>query len=85
MVQTAMRKTFPFTMPDAKPEETLKLLTTRGAGAVPVVSDDKLLGLLTLENVAEFMLLQKAGKLTDGGDNTTRSTPTQLPALAGRP
>lgn len=84
MVQTAMRKTFPFTMPDAKPEETLKLLTTRGAGAVPVVSDDKLLGLLTLENVAEFMLLQKAGKITDGSDDPTRSTPTQFPALAGR-
>ena len=84
MVQTAMRKTFPFTMPDAKPEETLKLLTTRGAGAVPVVSDDKLLGLLTLENVAEFMLLQKAGKVTDGSDTTTRSTPAQSPAFAGR-
>ena len=84
MVQTAMRKTFPFTMPDAKPEETLKLLTTGGAGAVPVVSDDKLLGLLTLENVAEFMLLQKAGKVTDGSDTTTRSTPAQSPAFAGR-
>ena len=85
MVQTAMRKTFPFTMPDAKPEETLKLLTTRGAGAVPVVSDDKLLGLLTLENVAEFMLLQKAGKDMDVTDKATHSTPPRLQAFAGKP
>ncbi len=59
-VASAMQRTFPSANPDQKPEEVLKLLSASGTGAVPVVHDGKFLGLLTLENTAEFLLLQRA-------------------------
>ena len=59
-VETAMRRNFTVIRPDQKPEDTLKFLTVPGASALPVMRDGELLGLLTLENVTEFLLLKKA-------------------------
>ena len=84
-VLSAMRKTFPSAPPDAKPEDALKLLTTAGTGAVPVVRDGRLIGLLTMENVMEFLLLQKAvqQKSEDQGKKGTRTIPTPSPLPVG--
>lgn len=84
-VLSAMRKTFPSARPDVKPEDAFKVLTTAGTGAVPVVRDGKLLGLLTMENVMEFLLLQKAVQQKSEGESKkgTRPIPTPRPLPVG--
>jgi Zn-dependent protease/CBS domain-containing protein len=54
----------------ALPDEPVHAVVTRmrsvGSTSVPVVDGDRLLGLLTLENVGEFLMVSAA--LRDGGD-----------------
>lgn len=84
-VLSAMRKTFPSAPPDLKPEAAFKVLTTAGTGAVPVVREGRLLGLLTMENVMEFLLLQKAvrQKGEDRDKEGTRPVSTHSPLTVG--
>jgi len=46
--------------PDDTPEEALKELATGGGASLPVVRDGELVGLLTAENVMEFLMLKGA-------------------------
>ncbi len=47
-------------MPDDAPEEALKELVTDGGGSLPVIRNGELVGLLTAENVMEFLMLKGA-------------------------
>jgi Zn-dependent protease/predicted transcriptional regulator len=60
-VTTAMRTQFPFTQPQARVEEVLlQLQEDPNNPTMPVMEGDRLVGLLTLENVSEFLMIQSA-------------------------
>ncbi|HEY5441647.1 MAG TPA: site-2 protease family protein [Gemmatimonadaceae bacterium] len=59
-VGSAMRRDFHSATPDDTPEEGLKELATGGGASLPVVRDGELVGLLTAENVMEFLMLKGA-------------------------
>lgn len=59
-VATAMRRDFHSAMPDDTPEQALKELATDAGGSLPVIRDGELVGLLTAENVMEFLMLKGA-------------------------
>ncbi len=61
-VTAAMRRDFLSATPDDTPEEALKELATESGGSLPVLRDGKLVGLLTAENVMEFLMLKGALK-----------------------
>ena len=59
-VDSAMRRDFHSAAPQDTPEEALKGLATDSGASLPVVRDGKLVGLLTAENVREFLILRGA-------------------------
>ena len=59
-VISAMRRDFHSSTPDDTPEDAMKELATNGGEALPVLRDGKLVGLLTAENVMEFLMLKNA-------------------------
>jgi Zn-dependent protease/CBS domain-containing protein len=60
LVGDAMRRDFMTADPDEPIEQALARLRTCGCNALPVVRDRQLLGLLTLDNVGEYMMIQAA-------------------------
>ena len=66
-VRSAMRERFETATPELPAEEALRRLARGGTRALPVVRGGELLGVLTSENVMEFLLLR--GAL--GGDGAT--------------
>ena len=61
-VTSAMRRDFHSATPNDTPEAALKELATDSGGSLPVLRDGKLVGLLTAENVMEFLMLKGALK-----------------------
>jgi Zn-dependent protease/predicted transcriptional regulator len=59
-VETAMQKDFRAASPDEPVEEVLTRLETCGCHAMPVVRGRELLGVLTTENIGEFVMVQTA-------------------------
>jgi Zn-dependent protease/predicted transcriptional regulator len=59
-VATAMQQDFRAASPDEPVEEVLTRLETCGCHAMPVVRGQELLGVLTTENVGEFVMVQTA-------------------------
>jgi Zn-dependent protease len=59
-VATAMQKDFRTAAPDEPVEEVLTRLETCGCHAMPVVRGRELLGVLTTENIGEFVMVQTA-------------------------
>jgi Zn-dependent protease/predicted transcriptional regulator len=59
-VATAMQKDFRAASPDEPVEEVLTRLQTCGCHAMPVVRGRELLGVLTTENIGEFVMVQTA-------------------------
>lgn len=59
-VATAMQKDFRAASPDEPVEEVLTRLETCGCHAMPVVRGRELLGVLTTENIGEFVMVQTA-------------------------
>jgi Zn-dependent protease/CBS domain-containing protein len=59
-VESAMRREYPSATLEDTVDGVLRRLTTLGAGALPVVRGNELLGLLTMENVSEFLMLRTA-------------------------
>jgi Zn-dependent protease/CBS domain-containing protein len=59
-VATAMQRDFRSASPDEPVEEVLTRLETCGCHAMPVVRGRELLGVLTTENVGEFIMVQTA-------------------------
>jgi CBS domain-containing protein len=55
-----MRREFPVAAPDEPVEHALARLKTAGTQALPVVRGRELLGVLTSENVSEFIMLRAA-------------------------
>ena len=60
LVGDAMRRDFMTADPDEPIEQALARLRTCGCNALPVVRGRQLLGLLTLDNVGEYMMIQAA-------------------------
>lgn len=59
-VAAAMRREFPVAEAGERVEEALARLTAAGAEAMPVVRGRVLLGVLTRENVGEFLMIREA-------------------------
>jgi CBS domain-containing protein len=59
-VAGAMDRDFPRLSPDAPLTEVLPQLTPPGACALVMDREDRLLGMVTAENVSEFLLLRQA-------------------------
>lgn len=59
-VATAMQQDFRAASPDEPVEEVLTRLETCGCHAMPVIRGRELLGVLTTENVGEFVMVQTA-------------------------
>lgn len=59
-VTAVMRREFPSASEADSPEEALRQLTRSGGGSLPVVRNGELLGVLTAENVMEFLMLRAA-------------------------
>lgn len=59
-VISAMRRDFHSATPDDTPEEALQELATNSGDSLPVIRDGALVGLLTAENVMEFLMLEGA-------------------------
>ena len=64
-VTAVMRRDFPAAAPDDSPEQALQRLRGSGGRALPVVRGHQLLGMLTADNVMEFIMLRAAQR---GGD-----------------
>ena len=64
-VTAVMRRDFQAAAPDESPEQALQRLRGSGGRALPVVRGQQLLGMLTAENVMEFIMLRAAQQ---GGD-----------------
>ena len=60
LVRSVMRQDFGTAAPDDAPEEAFRKLTTLGGRALPVVRGRELLGVLTTQNVMEFVTLRSA-------------------------
>jgi CBS domain-containing protein len=59
LVESAMQRDYPAASPDDAMDRVLHRLSG-GATALPVVRGRQLLGLLTMENVQEFLMLRAA-------------------------
>lgn len=59
-VRTVMRSNVPTLEAGTSPELALQMLGTSRAGALPVLQDGRLVGLLTQENVMEYLMLRRA-------------------------
>ncbi|MCH9650352.1 MAG: site-2 protease family protein [Deltaproteobacteria bacterium] len=61
LVSGSMRTQFPTASPDDSLEEALRRLQLSGVGAtMPVLQESRLVGLLTMENASEFLMIQAA-------------------------
>jgi Zn-dependent protease/CBS domain-containing protein len=60
-VATAMDRNFPRLSPDQDLADAMRSLTESGSSCALVMEDDRLLGMLTSENLSEFLLLRKIG------------------------
>lgn len=60
LVRSVMRQDFGSAAPDDAPEEALRKLTTLGGRTLPIVRGRELLGVLTAQNVMEFVTLRSA-------------------------
>ena len=60
LVSDAMHKSFVVATPEEPAEEALARLRACGCNAMPVVRGRELLGVLTLDNVGEFVMIQTA-------------------------
>jgi Zn-dependent protease/CBS domain-containing protein len=61
-VQTVMRSDVPVLDATLSPERALQALAASRATAIPVVEDGRLVGLLTQENVMEYLMLRQAAQ-----------------------
>jgi Zn-dependent protease len=61
-VSTAMDRDFLRVLPDADLSEVMPKLTGAGAAALVMDAEDRLLGLLTSENLSEFIMLRQIGQ-----------------------
>jgi len=59
-VADAMNRLFATATPDERAEEAIDRLRTCGCNAMPVVRGRELLGLLTLENIGEYVMIRTA-------------------------
>ena len=59
-VSSAMQREFPVVTPDTAPEQALKGLSSAGTQTIPVLRDRRLVGVLTADNVMEYLLLHGA-------------------------
>jgi Zn-dependent protease/CBS domain-containing protein len=66
-VGSAMRRDFLVAAPDTPVDEALARLQECGCHAIPVVRDGQLLGVLTLDNVGEFVMIRAALKPSRAG------------------
>jgi CBS domain-containing protein len=62
-----MRRDFLVAAPDTPVDEALARLQACGCHAIPVVRDGQLLGVLTLDNVGEFVMIRAALKPARAG------------------
>ena len=60
-VASAMERNFPRLSPDQDLADAMRRLAESGGSCALVMEDDRLLGLLTAENLSEFLLLRKFG------------------------
>ena len=65
-VASVMQRDYRVTSPDEPVEEVLAQLRSCNCQALPVVRGRELLGVLTLENVGEYMMVQSALRGADG-------------------
>ena len=66
LVSDAMHKSFVVATPEEPAEEALARLRACGCNAMPVVRGRELLGVLTLDNVGEFVMIQTALRSAKG-------------------
>ncbi|HKW10575.1 MAG TPA: CBS domain-containing protein, partial [Gemmatimonadaceae bacterium] len=59
-VAEAMHRRFATATPDERAEEAVDRLRTCGCNAMPVVRGHVLLGVLTMENVGEYVMIRNA-------------------------
>jgi len=83
-VQTVADQDFFTTAPGAPLDEVFRQMSESGRSTVPVETDGRLVGLLTLENVGEYIMVSSAKRGTAAGQ---RARVTDAPArpLAGEP
>ena len=60
VVSSFMKHPVPSCLPNESLEDALNRMRDAGLPLLPVIEDDKLLGLVTPENTAEFMLIRRA-------------------------
>ncbi len=60
VVQTAMRKDFPVVSPDEGLQSAFMRLHETEAAMLPIVEQGRLVGLITRENISEYMMVQTA-------------------------
>ncbi len=68
-----MQQQFVTTTPDEPVEELLRRLADERSPTVPVVSDGRLHGLVTLENIGELLLFQSALRTRNAAENAWRA------------
>ncbi len=61
-VREAMRTAFPTAAPDEPINEVVAKLQTTGLRAIPVLAEGAFVGLITTENIAEYLMVQAALK-----------------------
>jgi predicted transcriptional regulator len=59
-VQSAMRQDFPVAWPDEALQPVFTRLHERDAATAPILENGRLVGLITRENIAEYMMVHTA-------------------------
>jgi len=59
-IDEIMRRSFPAVQETDMLEQTFRAMSERGYSALPVVHNQQLVGLLTLENVGELVMVRSA-------------------------
>ncbi len=62
VVESAMEREFPICLAEDELEAAMANPRIKALGAVPVIADGRLVGLLTWENISEFVMIQSALK-----------------------
>lgn len=73
-VADVMAREFPTTWPEEPLTGLLSRLGDTEFNTIPVLSEDRLEGLLTMENLNEFLLVQSAVRIEPGGQANLRAT-----------
>ena len=73
-VADVMARAFPTTWPEEPLTALLGRLGDTEFTTIPVLSEDRLEGLLTMENLDEFLLVQSAVRIEPGGQAKLRAT-----------